>query len=107
METEDEDSMADEHYDFTLQFSCYVLADKLQARGFKRHIMDEIRLHGELCDPADLTVNHVRFAYENTISQNDPLRRFCIMMKSKGTLLEQTLVDSEFVALMEKMEAGW
>lgn len=100
-EMEDDASIADDQYNFMLQFSCYVLADKLQALGFKRHIMDEIWRHGEFCDPADLTVNDVRYVYDNTISQNDPLRRFCVMMKCKRVPIEQALDDSDFIALME------
>lgn len=101
MEVED-DNMAHDQYDFMLQFSCYVLADKLQANGFKRHIMDEIRRHGEFCDPADLTVDHIRYAYDNTVRQNDPLRRLCLMMRCKRIPMEHTINDPKFIALMEE-----
>ncbi|KAI9929765.1 hypothetical protein ASPWEDRAFT_530538 [Aspergillus wentii DTO 134E9] len=92
---------AHDYYDFSLQFSCYVLADKLQAPGFKRLILDEIRSYAEICNPADMTVDHVRYVYENTIRDDDPLRRFCIMIKSVRTPIEKTLADESFLSLME------
>lgn len=88
-------------YDFMLQFTCYVLADKLQALGFKRLIMDEIRCHGEFCKPNNVTMEHIRYVYNNTISPVDPLRRFCIMMRCKKMPLEETLEDPEFLELLE------
>lgn len=88
-------------YDFMLQFTCYVLADKLQAPGFKRLIMAEIRCHGEFCKPTNVTMRHVQYVYNNTISRVDPLRRFCIMMRCERMPLEETLEDSEFIELME------
>lgn len=50
-----EGDAAHDHYNFQFQFPCYILGDKLQALGFKRLIMDEIRYHGGFCDPADRT----------------------------------------------------
>lgn len=88
-------------YDFMLQFTCYVLADKLQALGFKRLIMDEIRRHGEFCKPNNVTTEHMQYVYNNTISPVDPLRRFCIMMRFKKMPLEETLEDPEFLELVE------
>ena len=67
------DNTAHDAYNFMLQFSCYVLADKIQASGFKQLIMNEIWRHGDICNPADLTVRHVHYVYQNTISRYDPL----------------------------------
>lgn len=50
-----EGDAAHDHYNFQFQFPCYILGDELQALGFKRLIMDEIRYHGGFCDPADRT----------------------------------------------------
>ena len=88
-------------YDFMLQFTCYVLADKLQAPGFKRLIMAEIRWHGKFCKPTNVAMRHVQYVYNNTISRVDPLRRFCITMRCERMPLEETLEDSGFIELME------
>ena len=96
------DNTAHDAYNFMLQFSCYVLADKIQASGFKQLIMNEIWRHGDICNPADLTVKHVRYVYQNTISRYDPLRQFCIMIRGGSIPIEETFADDEFVALMEE-----
>lgn len=101
MDVED-DNMVHDQYDFILQFSCYVLADKLQASGFKCYIMDEIRCHEEFCDPINLTVDHIRYAYDNTVRQNDPLRRLCPMIRCKRISIWQIINDFKFIALMEE-----
>lgn len=101
-EMQDEENAAHDDYDFMLQFSCYVLADKLQAPKFKRLIMNEIRNHGEFCDPTNLKMEHVRYVYNNTIRRNDPLRRFCVMVKCKQMPVEDTLADAEFINFMEE-----
>jgi hypothetical protein len=90
-----------DHYDFTLQFSCYVLADKLQAAGFKRHILDEIRYYGEFCDPSNLTVDQIRYVYNNTARNDDPLRKFCLLVKFVQTPIHETLGDPDFQQLMQ------
>ena len=85
------------------QFSCYVLADKLQAPKFKRLIMDEIRNHGEFCDPTNLKMEHVQYVYDNTISDNDPLRRFCVMVNCK-----QLPVDTlDHTIFLWRKNASW
>ncbi|KAL1966409.1 hypothetical protein VTN77DRAFT_4551 [Rasamsonia byssochlamydoides] len=102
-----ESSAEYDHYDFSLQFSCYVLADKLQAFGFKRHILDEIRHYGEFCDPSNLTVDQVRYVYNNTSRNDDPLRKVCLLLKCVQTPIHETLGDPEFQRLMERlMEEG-
>jgi hypothetical protein len=89
-----------DHYDFDLQFSCYFLADKLQAPEFKYHILKEIERYGEHCDPSHLTIGHIKLIYENTAMAKDPLRKFCIFLKCVNTPIDQTLADPEFQALM-------
>ena len=79
-EQEDERTIYD-HYDFSLQFSCYLLADKFQAPAFKSFIMDEIRFHGDICRYEKLTLENVRYVYKNTFHRDDPLWRFCVHMK--------------------------
>ena len=96
------DNAAHDAYNFMLQFSCYVLADKIQASGFKQLIMNEVWRYGDICNPADLTVKHVRYVYQNTISRYDPLRQFCIMIRGGSIPIEETFADDEFVALMEE-----
>lgn len=96
-----EPNAENEYYDFSLQFSCYILADKLQAPGFKRFIIDEIRAHAEFCDPADMTAEDIRYIYANTSSDDDPLRRFCVMLKCTRTPMADTFADHDFMALME------
>lgn len=86
--------------DFTLQFSCYVLADKLQAPMFKRLIMNEILGHGLFCKE-NLTTEHIYYAYENTIQKDDPLRRFCTMTKIEESSMEDKFADPELFTLME------
>lgn len=93
---------AHDEYDFMLQFSCYVLADKLRVPKFKRLMMNEIRSHGGFCDPTNLKMEHVWYVYNNTIRRNDPLRRFCVMVKCKQMPVEETLADAEFINLMEE-----
>lgn len=90
----------------TLQFSRYVLADKLQARGFKRHSMAEIRGHGEFCDSVDLTVNHIPYAYDNTVSLTNSLRRFCVAFRCRQTPIEKALDDPDFMVSC-KMVGRW
>lgn len=53
-EEEEKDRVVYDHYDFALQFRCYVLADKLQTPGFKTLILNEIQYHGEFCNPREL-----------------------------------------------------
>lgn len=101
VEVSDEDNVVHDHYSFPFQFSRYVLGDKLQASGFKCRIMEEIRCHGEFCNPSDLTIGHIQYVYDNTISQDGPLRRFCIRIKCKRISIGETLADSEFLNLME------
>lgn len=64
--------------------------------------MDEIQRHGEFCDPTDLTVDHIRYAYDNTVRQNDPLRRLCLMIRCKRIPIGQSINDLKFIALMEE-----
>lgn len=89
-------------YDFSLQFSCYVLADKMVAPEFKRHILDEIRLHGEFCNASDLMTDLVGYAYRNTVSKDDPLRKFCIALKCVRIPINRTLANPDFQTLMEE-----
>jgi hypothetical protein len=96
------DSNADyDHFDFSLQFSCYVLADKLQAFGFKRHILDEIHYFGEFCESSHLTVDQIRYVYANTSGKDDPLRKFCILLKCVQSPIHDVLADADFRQLME------
>jgi Ni/Co efflux regulator RcnB len=91
-----------DYYDFSLQFSCYVLADKILAPGFKRHILDEIRMHGEFYQPSSLTPAMIQYVYRNTALRDDPLRKFCIYLKCVKEPIQETLADPEFQALMEQ-----
>lgn len=79
-------------YDFTLQFKCYRLADKLQAPGFKGQIMDEIQYHGEFCDSALPTMEQVRYAYEH-FDRDDPLWQFCVHVKRWDPRFRDTFDD--------------
>jgi hypothetical protein len=60
------------------------------------------RYYGDFCDPADLTAEHMRDVYKNTIRKDDPLRKFCIMIKCIRTPINQTLADPDFRSLMEE-----
>jgi hypothetical protein len=64
-------------YDFSLQFSCYVLGDRLQAPGLTKHIKHELLNKGGK-RATDLTAEQVMFAYNWTAIDQDPLRAFCI-----------------------------
>lgn len=99
---EEKDRAIYDHYDFTLQFRCYILADKLQAPGFMTLILKEIRFHGEFCNPRKLKVDNIRYAYQNTSHQDDPLRRLCLKMKCAAMHIEQTYSDSGFIDPLEE-----
>lgn len=92
---------SDDHCGFGFLFSCYVLADMLQAPGFKRLVTDEILGHGMYCDAANLTTEHIYYAYDNTIRKDDPLRRFCIMTKFEQSSIQDKLADSELFTMVE------
>ncbi|OJJ81070.1 uncharacterized protein ASPGLDRAFT_38280 [Aspergillus glaucus CBS 516.65] len=92
---------SDDHCGFGFLFSCYVLADMLQAPGLKRLVTDEILEHGMYCDAANLTTKHIYYAYDNTIRKDDPLRRFCIMTKFEQSSIKNKLADSELFTMVE------
>lgn len=95
-ELEDERTIYD-HYDFSLQFSCYLLADKFQAPAFKIFITDEIRFHGDVCRYEKLTLENVRYVYKNTFHRNDPLWRFCVQMKRHLMDLDNTSESKQYL----------
>lgn len=86
-------TMAHDPYDFSLQFRCYQLADKLQAPGFKNQIMEEIQYHGEFCDRELPTMEQLRFVHER-FGRDDPLWRFCVNVKRWDSRFRDAFGDS-------------
>lgn len=85
--------MTHNRYDFSLQFRCYRLADKLQAPGFKNQIMEEIQYHTELCDHELPTIEQLRFVHDR-FSREDPLWRFCVNLKRWDERFRETFGDA-------------
>ncbi|OJJ43900.1 hypothetical protein ASPZODRAFT_892689 [Penicilliopsis zonata CBS 506.65] len=94
--------ITNDYYDFSIEFACYVFADKIQAPGFLDKVLSEINYHADFCDPATLTTKHIRYAYQNTFRANDPLRKVCMMVKFERVPIEQTLADPAFKRLLEQ-----
>lgn len=90
-----------DHCGFGFLFSCYVFADMLQAPMYKRLVTDEILGHGIYCDAANLTTEHIHYAYDNTIRKDDPLRRFCMITKFEQSSMEDKVADSELFTMIE------
>ena len=98
-ENTDEDSEI-ESFKFPLLFSAYIFANKIQAPRFKDYIFNELMLAGEAGQPP-LHFDDIRFAYENTCEDNDPIRRYCVRQTCGGTRenLEKNIEDPEFLRL--------
>jgi hypothetical protein len=91
-------------YDFSLQFSCYVLGDKLQASGFRDYIMFEI-IYRSGDRSANLTIEQVIYVYSHTTQSNDRLRSFCInslVPQDKGLQLSNMLNDRRIQQLCQE-----
>lgn len=91
----------DETFDFPLLFSAYILADKIEAPAFKRHIHDEITLAGEARHPP-LSLDDIRYVYQNTCEEDDLLRLFCIRQTCGGNL-QKNLEDPEFLSICQEI----
>lgn len=90
----------DETFNFALLFSSYVFANKIQATSFKAHIVDGIAVASDTSEQV-LDFDSIRYAYQNTSEENDPLRRFCVRMACRAHNLESNLNDPEFIRLCE------
>lgn len=76
---------------------CYVLALQLQAPVFRDFILGEIQVF--YCFRAVLTLDEIRYVYENTHETYDLLRRYCIWKMCAQVTINPTLAQEVFFEL--------
>ncbi|KAK2753834.1 hypothetical protein FQN55_000198 [Onygenales sp. PD_40] len=81
-----------------LLFSSYIFADKIQSPWFKNHIHNRLITVAQDSHCPKLSVDDIRYVYNNTPATGDILLRCCLVM-SCGRHMESLMDDPKFMEL--------